>query len=78
MIIKILGTGCKKCLELKKNVETVVKDLGIDATIEKIEDIDKILEYNVFLTPGLVIDDEVVSYGKLLNVKQLKKMIERK
>lgn len=65
MNIKILGTGCAKCNQVEKTAREVVKELGIDAGIEEVKDIKKILEYNVLITPGLVINGEVVSAGHI-------------
>jgi small redox-active disulfide protein 2 len=65
MNIKILGTGCAKCHQLEKTAKEVVKELGIDSNIEEVKDIDKIIAYNVLLTPGLVINEKVVSSGKV-------------
>jgi small redox-active disulfide protein 2 len=65
MNIKILGTGCAKCNQVEKTAREVVKELGIDAIIEEVKDIKKILEYNVLITPGLVINGEVVSAGHI-------------
>ncbi len=77
MNIKILGTGCKKCDTLKKNVEEAINDLGMDITVEKVDDLKEILKYKVMTTPGLVIDEKVVSKGKVLKPKQIKELIEK-
>ncbi|MCJ7521670.1 MAG: thioredoxin family protein [Dehalococcoidia bacterium] len=65
MNIKILGTGCAKCNHVEQTAREVVKELGIDATIEEVKDIKKIMEYNVLITPGLVVNEEVVSSGRI-------------
>jgi small redox-active disulfide protein 2 len=65
MEIKILGTGCAKCHQLEQTVKEVVNETGIDARIEYIKDIQKIMEYPILTTPGLVIDGKVVSSGRL-------------
>ncbi len=70
--IKILGTGCKKCKELYK----MVIELAPNAKVEKVEDITKIIEYNVMSTPALVIDGKVVHSGGLPSKDELKKMLE--
>ncbi|KIY22424.1 thioredoxin family protein [Mesobacillus subterraneus] len=75
MNIKILGTGCKKCQELEKNTRMAVEEVQVDAVIEKVEDIKEIMKYKVMSTPALVIDEKVVSTGKLLTVKELKGML---
>lgn len=63
--IKILGTGCAGCRALFETVEKVVADLNIKATVVKEEDMEKILQYNVMRLPALIIDEKVVSTGKL-------------
>jgi len=65
MNIKILGTGCSNCKALYATVEKVVKETGIDATLVKEEDMEKILNYNVMSLPALVIDEKVVAKGKI-------------
>ena len=75
MIIKILGTGCAKCTQLEKTAKEAVKELGIDAKIEEVKDIAKILEYPILTTPGLVIDEEVVCSGKIPSKDEVKKYI---
>ncbi|GAM15470.1 thioredoxin family protein [Mesobacillus selenatarsenatis] len=72
MNIKILGTGCKKCQELEKNTRMAVEELQLDAQVEKVEDIREIMKYKVMSTPALVVDEKVVSTGKLLTVNELK------
>lgn len=73
--IKILGTGCSKCIKLEDTVHQAVKDMAIDAEITKITDMSAIMSYGVLMTPGLVINEKVVSFGKLLNVKDVTKLI---
>ncbi|MGM0523786.1 MAG: thioredoxin family protein [Bacillota bacterium] len=75
MNIKILGPGCKNCKKLMENTEEAVSDLNVDATIEKVEDYGEIARLGVLNTPGLVIDDEVVSQGKVIAAKSIKKLI---
>lgn len=65
MNIRILGTGCAKCNQVEKTAREVVKELGIDASIEEVKDIRKIMEYNVLITPGLVVNEEVVISGHI-------------
>lgn len=65
MEIKVLGTGCAGCKALYANVETAVKELGIDATLVKEENLVKIMEFNVMTLPALVVDGKVVAKGKL-------------
>ena len=63
MEIKVLGTGCATCNALYNTVQEVVKDLGLEATIMKEEDLLKIMGYNVLSLPALVVDENVVAKG---------------
>ena len=63
MEIKVLGSGCSTCRALYNTVQEVVKDLEIDATVVKEEDLLKIIGYNVLSLPALVIDERVVAKG---------------
>lgn len=76
MKIEILGTGCAKCKALEEATKQAVAQSGQFAQIEKVEDIMKIMEYNVMSTPGLVIDGKVVSTGKLLSVNEIVELIK--
>ncbi|MDP3292880.1 MAG: thioredoxin family protein [Sulfuricurvum sp.] len=76
MKIEILGTGCAKCKALEEATKQAVALSGKFAQIEKVEDIMKIMEYNVISTPGLVIDGKVVSTGKLLSVTEIVDLIK--
>jgi small redox-active disulfide protein 2 len=69
--IQILGTGCPKCKTLMANTGAAVKAAGIDASIEKVEDIQQIVKMGVMMTPAIVIDGKVVSSGKLLAVDDI-------
>ena len=75
MEIKILGTGCPKCKTLEKVTREAVTEAGITATIEKVEDIVKILEYNVMHTPVLVINGKVVLSGQVQTLNQVKEIL---
>ncbi len=75
MNIKILGTGCAKCQQLEKTTREVLKELGIDAPIEDVKDIKKIMEYPILTTPGLVINEEVVLAGRVPTKAEVTKLI---
>lgn len=77
MLIKILGSGCRKCKKLEKNTRLALKDLQIEATVKKITDFDKIMQYGVMQTPALVINEEVIANNKLLTVKEIKKILKK-
>jgi small redox-active disulfide protein 2 len=76
MKIKILGSGCPNCKVLEANAKKAVKELKIKARIEKITDIAKIMEYGVMSTPALVVDEKVVSYGRVLSSEEIKKLLK--
>lgn len=77
MKIKILGPGCRNCEKLEKNTQEALADLGIDASIEKIEDFKDIASYGVMQTPALVVNEEVKAFGKVSSVKEIKKILGR-
>lgn len=75
MNIKILGPGCPKCKTLEKVTREAVAETGINASVEKVEDIVKIMSYNVYQTPVLVIDEKVILKGVVPSVKQIKEIL---
>jgi len=77
MIIKILGSGCKNCVALKENTEVALKETGVEAEVVKVEEIKDIIAYGVMQTPALVIDEKVVSFGKVLKPKDIVKILEK-
>ena len=76
MKIEILGTGCAKCKTLEEVAKQAVAKVGGFHQVQKVEDIMKIMEYNVVSTPGLVIDGVVKSTGKVLSVDEVVKLME--
>ncbi len=76
MHIKVLGSGCSKCITLEKKVREIVEKNSIDAVITKVTDIQEIMKYGIMMTPGLVIDEKVVSVGSVLNGEQILKLIK--
>ena len=73
--IQVLGVGCPTCEKLKKNTEMAVAELGIDATVEAISDIGKIVSLDVLMTPALVIDGVVKVVGKVPTVDDIKRLL---
>ncbi len=75
MVIKILGSGCCNCKKLEANVREAVKQLGIEATIEKVQDFKEIMAYGVMRTPALVVDEKVKVVGRVPSVEDIKKYL---
>ncbi|MEK6265106.1 MAG: thioredoxin family protein [Clostridium sp.] len=75
MIIKVLGSGCASCKKLEANTKQAVEELGIDATIEKVEDFKKIMAYGVMKTPALVVDEKVKIMGRVPTTEEIKKYL---
>jgi small redox-active disulfide protein 2 len=71
MIIKVLGSGCKKCVSLTENTRQALSNLGLQAEVLKVTDFAEIAAYGVMSTPALAIDDKVVSVGKVLTVSEI-------
>ncbi|MTI40882.1 thioredoxin family protein [Fulvivirga lutimaris] len=69
--IKILGSGCSRCQTLTGLVKEVVSENHIDATIEKVEDIQEIMKYNVMATPALVVDNEIKTKGRIPSKEEI-------
>lgn len=75
MQIKVLGTGCARCKSLEKVTNKAVEELNLNATVEKVEDIQSIMEYAVMRTPALVVNEKVVMTGKVPKVSELKELL---
>ncbi len=73
--IQILGTGCAKCNKLLDLSENAAKELGLEYEIEKVSDLNKIMEFGVMITPALVVDNDVKVAGKVPSLDEIKKLI---
>jgi small redox-active disulfide protein 2 len=73
--IKILGTGCAKCKKLAEQTELAAKAMGIEYSLEKITDIQEIINHGVMSTPALVVDGQVMAVGRLPSVEEIKMML---
>jgi small redox-active disulfide protein 2 len=71
MKIQILGTGCPKCKKTAENAEKAVKKSGVDVKIEKVEDINNIMNYGIMMTPALAIDGDVKISGNIPSPEQI-------
>ena len=76
MLIKVLGPGCKNCVNLEKNVREALTRLGVNADVEKVTEYADIMAHGVMSTPGLVIDGDVVSYGRVPTPTQIVELIQ--
>lgn len=75
--IKILGSGCAKCMELEKAARTAVSELQLDYEVEHITDFAEIASYGVMSTPALVFNGKVISCGKVLNADEVKELLRK-
>lgn len=76
MKVQILGTGCPKCKLLEQNARAALGETGMAAEIEKVTDIDTIMEMGVMITPALAIDGDVKSVGKVLTKDQVVQILK--
>lgn len=76
MEIRILGTGCPRCIELEKRTINVLAELNVGADVQKITNIKEFSKYGVFMTPGLVINRKVKSSGRLPSSEEIKNWIK--
>ena len=75
MFIQVLGTGCAKCKTLHEIVKKAVQETGVEALVEKVEDIQQIMAFEILMMPGLVINGEVKAAGRVPSVEEVKKLI---
>jgi small redox-active disulfide protein 2 len=76
MKVQILGTGCAKCRKLEENTKAAVQELGLEAAVEKVTDIDQIMNMGVMFTPALALDGVVKSSGKVLSTEQVVELLK--
>lgn len=75
--IKVLGPGCTKCKTMFHNAEEAVKQLGIEAEIIKIEDIEEMMQYNVLTTPVLLVDEVIKVKGRIAQIDEIKEFLKQ-
>ena len=78
MTIKILGPGCANCGTLLRNAQEAVINLDLVANVEKVEDYAQMMSYGILGTPGLVIDDVLVSSGRVNSVEEITELLRSK
>ena len=74
--IKVLGPGCAKCKTTFNNVQEAVKQLGIEAEIIKIEDVEEMMKYNVLTTPVLLVDEVIKVKGRIAQIDEIKELLK--
>lgn len=77
MLIQVLGTGCAKCTKLAVQAEEAAKKAGVDYTLEKVSEIDKIMSFGVMVTPALVVDGKLKCSGNVPSVEQIVTMLTK-
>ena len=75
--IKVLGAGCKSCHEQHENVKKAVADMSLDAEVEYITDMEKVMSYGVMSMPAIVVNEKVVSMGKVLREAQVEELLKK-
>lgn len=75
--IKVIGAGCKSCHEMYENTKKAVKSLGINVEVEYITDMEKVMAYGIMSMPGLVVNEKVVSVGKVLKPADIEKLFHK-
>ncbi|MEA4896003.1 MAG: thioredoxin family protein [Oscillospiraceae bacterium] len=75
--VKVLGSGCAKCNQLEAAAKAALEQLGMDTTIDHVTDFSQIAAYGVMSTPALVVNEKVVSYGKVLKTEEVVKLLQK-
>ena len=73
--LAILGTGCPRCQAMAENAEAAARELGIEYQLLRVTDVEKILDYDVLMTPALAVDGEVMVVGIVPSVEQIKELL---
>jgi small redox-active disulfide protein 2 len=74
-VVQVLGPGCPKCEKLKENAEVAVREMGIEAVVEKITDVDTMIDFGVLMTPALAVDGEIKAVGTVLTPEEIKALL---
>ena len=75
--VKVLGAGCKSCHEQYENAKEAVKNMGLGIEVEYITDMQKVMEYGVMSMPAIVVNEKVVSMGKVLKASDVEKLFHK-
>lgn len=75
--IKVLGAGCKSCHEQYENTKAAVAKLGLNIEVEYITDMEKVMAYGAMSMPAIVVNEKVVSVGKVLKVAEMEKLLQK-
>jgi small redox-active disulfide protein 2 len=78
MKIRVFGPGCPRCKQTEQNAIEALKKLNLEAEVVKVSDLQEVMRHGIMLTPGLAIDGEVVSTGKIPSVEEIKKWISER
>ncbi len=74
--VKVLGAGCKSCHDLYENAKTAVKNTGLDVEVEYVTDMEKVMAYGAMSMPALVVNEKVVSVGRVLKPAEVEKLLK--
>lgn len=77
LVVKILGTGCKNCITLTENVKAALEEMKLEAQVIKVTDMAEIVAYGVMSTPAMVVNEKVVSMGKVLKTNEVTKVLTK-
>lgn len=78
MMIRVLGTGCPKCLKMSENAQRAAEEAGVDFELQKVTDIGEIVAFGVMTTPALMLDEMVVASGRVPGVDEIRLQIQQR